>query len=365
MGISAAEFTQRKENTLESMKTAGLDALVAVSSYQEREGNVCYLCGYHNSFPNGMSHSGLGHAAYVLCADGFASLVVPSGASPVGLCNVDKVRDEKDLVNGIAAALQEKGLRESRVGIAGMDVLPAEYYLRLQKDLPGAALAAANEIIETQRLIKSPAEIEILREAARIAGVGLKAGLGAVKAGATRQDVELAARQAAMAAGADFIPRVRVSSGRKVDPLTWPLAGRQVLEEGDFVFLDLIGWYAGYGWDCSRVAVVGKPTAGQQDYLDHMREATDWMVSRLVPGRQMEFVFTESRSRVIIPMAHGIGLEICENPWITMNQYFTLQPGMVLCVEPSVITPEFGQMCIEDTVVVTRSGVEVITNFGF
>lgn len=361
--ITQAEFHQRKEKTLALMKAAGLDALIAVSSYQEREGNVCYLCNHHNAFPNGMSHTGLGHAAYVLFASGEGYLAAPLGYRQDKVHNVDVGRIDHDLVAGIVKSFKEKDLQEAKVGIAGMDVLPAEYYLRLGKALPDINLEIADEIIESQRLIKSPAEIELLKEAARIAGVGLKAGIAAVRTGATQQDVEFAARKAAMDAGADFIPRVRVSSGKKIETLNWPMTSQQVLEEGDFVFLDLIGWYANYGWDNSRVGVVGKATPEQKAYLDSMLDATDWMIEVMKPGKQMEFVYTEARSRQIVPIAHGIGLEICENPWINPSQRFTLQPGMTLCVEPMLITPEYGGMCTEDTIVVTETGIEVISQF--
>lgn len=363
MEITQDEFRQRKEKTLALIKEAGLDALIAVSSYQEREGNVCYLCNHHNSFPNGMSHTGLGHAAYLLFADGTGCLVAPLGYNKERVFNLDYGRTDSDLVTGIAKCFQQKGFTSGRVGIAGMDVLPVEYYLRLLKSLGETALENANEIIESQRVIKSPAEIEILKEAARIAGVGLKAGMAAVKPGATQQDVEFAARKAAFDAGADFIPRVRVSSGKKIQTLTWPMTSKQILEEGDFVFLDLIGWYANYGWDNSRVSVVGRPSSEQKAYLDSMVDATAWMIEVMKPGKKMEFVYTESRGRNIIPMAHGIGLEICENPWINVSQFFTLKPGMVLCVEPILVTPEYGGMCTEDTIVVTETGTEALTTF--
>jgi Xaa-Pro aminopeptidase len=310
-----------------------------------------------------MSHNGLGHAAYVLFSDGTGGLIAPLGYSQDKVVNVDISRTDPDLVTGITKAFQEKSLQEGKVGIAGMDVLPAEYYLRLGKSLGEITLETADSLIESQRIIKSPAEIEILKEAAKIAGIGLKAGLAAIKAGATQHDVEFAARKAAFDAGADFIPRVRVSSGKRIKTLTWPMTSKQVLEDGDFVFLDLIGWYSNYGWDNSRVAVVGKPTTEQQSYLDHLREATDWMLEVMKPGKKMELVYTESRTRQIVPMAHGIGLEICENPWVNPNQYFTLQPGMVLCVEPILFTPEFGGMSIEDTVVVAEDRLDILTPF--
>jgi len=360
--IPGDEFLKRKEATLKRMKAAQLDALIAFSSYQEREGHVCYLCNHRNSFPNGMSHTGLGHAAYMLSSDGSSFLVAPLGYQPEKVCQVDAARTGANLISELVKIIKDRGKGNHQIGLAGLDVIPAEYHLRMTRELTAAQFIDANALLEEQRLIKSHAEVELLRAAGRVAGIGLQAGMAAVKPGATQHDVEMAVRKAAMQAGADFIPRVRVSSGKKVRTLTWPMVTSKTLEEGDLVFVDLIGWVNNYGFDNSRVTVVGKPSAAQMVYLEHMIEATDWMIGAMKPGKEMEFVYSESRGRSIVPMAHGIGLEICENPWINMNQRFTLKPGMTLCVEPILMSGEFGGMAIEDTMLVTQDGVEMLTD---
>jgi Xaa-Pro dipeptidase len=356
------EFLRRKETTLQHMKEAQLDALVAFSSYQEREGHVCYLCNHHISFPDGMSHIGLGHAAYVLYADGAGFLLAPLGYQPEKVVQVDAARIGANLVSELTKILKERGVDDRQIGLAGLDVIPAEYHMRLTRELSSAQFTDANAVLEDQRLIKSPAEVEMLRAAGRVAGIGLQAGMAAVKAGVTQHDVEMAVRKAAMQAGADFIPRVRVSSGKKVKTLTWPMTTNKTLEAGDMVFIDLIGWVNNYGFDNSRLTVVGKPSADQKIYLEHMIEATDWMIGAMTPNKEMEFVYTESRGRLIVPMAHGIGLEICENPWVNVSQRFTLKPGMTLCVEPILMSNEFGGMAVEDTVLISRDGVEMLTD---
>ena len=106
--------------------------------------------------------------------------------------------------------------------------------------------------------------------------------------------------------------------------------------------------------------MVDEATDEQTDYLEHMIEATEWMVGTLKPGSPLEFVYTESRGRSITPFGHGIGLEICENPWITMGREFVPHTNMVICIEPFLEVAEFGGMAIEDTVVITESGVEVL-----
>jgi Xaa-Pro aminopeptidase len=358
--IPKEEFEARLEKTQALLRAQDLEGLIAFSCYAEREGHVCYLTNHHLSFPNVMSHTGLGHAALVLPVDGQGILVSPFGYEQDKVVGVSKARTSSDLVTDLLTAVREQKLESAKIGIAGSDVVPAEYYQKLVQSLPKASFREANGLLEDQRLTKSEAELALLREAARIADSGLQAGIEAVKEGAWGYEIELAARRAALEAGADFIPRVRVSSGKRLAELRWPQVEARRLESGDLVFLDLIGWFGNYGFDNSRVTVVGQATAEQRETLAHLVEATEWMIGALKPGVPLEFVYSESRKRAIVPFGHGIGLEICENPWITMNHKTTLQPNMVLCIEPSVESDVFGSMAIEDTVVVTETGVEVL-----
>jgi Xaa-Pro aminopeptidase len=359
--LSEGEFQQRIERTQRLMAERGLEGLIAFSSYAEREGHLCYLTNHRISFPNTMSHAGLGHAALVLPPKGKGTLVSPLGYEETKVVGIDQAKTGFQIVPEIVAALKEKDLDGKRLGVVGLDVIPTEYYERLKQTLPKVQFEPANDVLEGQRAIKSPAEIGLLRRAAHVADIALTAGMTKAREGVRRYEIEMAARMAALEAGADFIPRMRVSSGTKVITLCWPMSDAHPVAQGEFVFLDCIGFVSNYGFDNSRVKVIGEPTPEQRDYLDHLTEATAWMIGELKPGREIEFVTTYSRGRSVEIFAHGIGLEIAENPWITAHQRVTLSPGMVLCVEPTVRSPEFGGICIEDTVVITETGTEVLT----
>jgi len=358
--LPTSEFLRRIERTQELLRKQDFKGLIAFSSYQERQGHVAYLTNHFIAFPNVMSHVGFGHAAVLLPEDNPPTLVAPMGYESEKVRGIDTAKTGFDFLADLTAAIKEKGLAASRLAIVGSDVLPAEYYHQLIVALPDASIEPANDLLESQRIHKSPAEIELLCEAAHIADIGLEAGMKAVRAGARPFEIELAARRAALEAGADFIPRVRVANGKTVSTLGWPMVRDHSLEKGDLVYLDFIGWYGGYGFDNSRVAVVGKPSDQQRDYLEHLVEATEWMIEVLKPGKEIEFVYTESRARTILPFGHGIGLEICENPWITLGRSVTLEPNMVVSIEPIVTSREIGGMSIEDTVLVTEDNIRVL-----
>jgi len=358
--FTAADFEQRIERTRQLAADRGYDGLIAFASYQERQGHVAYLTNHFISFPNVMSHVGFGHAAVVLPVKAAPILIAPMGHEPEKVHGIASAKTGFNLMADLVAAIKETGLAQGKLAIVGTDVIPVEYYGGLQQALPNAKLESANDILEAQRAIKSPAEIETLRQAAHVADVGLEAGIKAAKAGAKQFDIELAARRAALEAGADFIPRVRVANGPSVTTLGWPMVRDKKLEKGDLVYLDFIGWVHGYGFDNSRATVIGKPTDEQREYLDHLVEATEWMIEVITPGKPIEFCFTESRARNIMPFGHGIGLDICENPWVTLGRPATLEPGMVVSVEPIVIDRTLGGMNIEDTVLVTEEGLEVL-----
>jgi hypothetical protein len=82
MSIPREEFATRRERTQQLLGERGLDGLIGFSSYAEREGHVCYLSNHHLSFPNILSHQGLGHAALILPAEGLGVLVSPFGYGP-------------------------------------------------------------------------------------------------------------------------------------------------------------------------------------------------------------------------------------------------------------------------------------------
>ncbi len=360
--ISEKEFEDRVKRTQKMMTDKGLDGLIAISSYAEREGHVCYLTNYHTSFPNTMSHMGLGHAAAVLTPTEKPVLIAPMGYQKEKVVGIEYAKTGLDYVGEIVSALKEKKLDDKKLGVVGLDVLPVEYYGRLKQTLPKAALEPANDILESQRETKSPAEQKILREAARIACEGLMAGIEAVKDGVRECDVELAARKAAIEAGVDYVVRVRVSSGKRIAELGWPMATKKVMRNGEFVYLDFIGWFMNYGFDASRITVVGNPTEEQKELLETSIDATDWIIETMKPGIERRYVITSAREKMIIPIAHHIGIDICENWAVIMGRKTMFKPGMVLCVEPSVIDQKLGStLNFEEEVIVTDTGTELIT----
>jgi Xaa-Pro aminopeptidase len=205
--------------------------------------------------------------------------------------------------------------------------------------------------------IKSATEIALLRASAKIAEAGILAGFTAAVPGATQFDVELSARKACLSAGAEKIHHVQVMSGIPVQ-VQEPLAP---LAEGDFVYLQVSGWAQGYAFYAARARVIGTPTPQQQDYLQHLKEATGWMVENLEADKKVTFCYTESRGRELHPKTHGIGLELVEKPQLETLRKFLPRQGMVLCVAPEVVSKTFGRMSYSMTIVLDERGAKIIT----
>ena len=358
--LPAIDFAARRARTQGWLQEHNLTALIAISSGGGRDGHIAYLTNYRLPLASSSGLSRLEHAAYVLPADGPGILISPHDTDLADAEGVAKAKLGGDLIPDLIAVLEDAGLASERLGIAGLDLLPAAHYQALQDALPGATFAESGEILAQQRAIKDAGEAERLRLAARCADAALEAGVACLVAGTSLYRIEWAAREAACQAGAEHVAGVAIARGVVGRGPNRSAAPRETLRRGDLVCLHVGGWVAGYGFESARAGVVGNATAEQQDYLAHLAEATDWMISVLEPGIEKTFVFTESRGRRIAAAAHGIGLEIGERPWVSEGQPFTLQPGMALCVAPSVISSAFGHMAIADTVLITENGAEVL-----
>jgi Xaa-Pro aminopeptidase len=254
----------------------------------------------------------------------------------------------------------------------GEDILPLAFFGELLDEVPGLDLIPDERLVASQRLVKSPAEQALLRRAAEIAGVGLKAALEAIRPGVTERQVCAVGTAAALAAGADFVRYLRVHSGPwSAWPSRWPQATGRSLEAGDIVALDIIGAYQGYGFDVLRTTVCGDPSPEAQQLLEAAYLATGVAVDAARAATPAEAVHKAGCQALVeagfgdyLPgfAGHGIGLETVEAPGLRPGVGTRLEPGMVLCIEPGVFIRGWGGACVEQEVIVTESGPpELIT----
>lgn len=353
INIPTHEFHSRRQRAQKAMSEHGLDGLVILGNAQQ-ESHLRYLTNHHIQ-SGGNNTPDRGCAAYVLLDDGDGVLVAPSGVHKDGLVNVGYAISQENLVQATIEVIK-KCAGTSNWGIVGKEIAPSELVLELAKCLPSLAWQDAGDILDEQRMLKSEAEIQLLQRAAQIAGRGIQAGLNAAVPGAAHADVEKAARQACLLSGADDILALCLSGG------SGPLSSDPtiILCEDNIVHLEISGRAAGYGFNMSRLKVLGRPTGEQIDLMEHLAEAAEWMIETLQPNKRTTFYFTESRGRTILAQAYGIGLEIEEKPQISIQRSMTPLPGMALCVAPAVTSKEFGSVTIKEMVAIGESGPQIL-----
>jgi len=376
MAIPREEFEARQARSREVAARRGLDGLVVIGrSFYDRPGHLAYLTNHFPPFPTMADLAdwqGMGHGFLVLPCRGEPTLIVDGRAYREDLVAVDDVRLDTNLPRAVAEVIREKGLTTRQLGVVGWDLLPVSMYQALSEALPGVTWVPADEVVADQRAVKSPAEQALLRRAAEVAIVGLRAALEEIAVGKRECEVNAAGTAAAMRAGADFVRYLRVHSGPwSAWGSRWPQAMDRRLIKGDLVTLDIIGAVQGYGFDVLRTTIVGWDTLPEQRRMcNAVLQALGAALERARPGVRVgdlvraglavmeEAGFGAQMSRF---MGHGIGLETVEAPLLVPDSDVELVPGMVLCIEPSIYVRGWGGCSIEEEVIVTEEEPEVIT----
>jgi Xaa-Pro aminopeptidase len=238
----------------------------------------------------------------------------------------------------------------------------------------GIALRPTERLVERLRLVKDAFEVAAIREsAARLAAVGAEA-LQAARPGRTERevagDIEAALRRAGYERPAfDTI----VASGPN-GALPHHRAGARTLVTGDLVVLDFGGVMDGYCCDLTRTVSLGPASAEGQRVHAAVREAQQAAIDAVRPGLPASEVDAAAR-RVLDRhglgeafghgTGHGLGLDVHEEPRITRPRADApdepLEPGMVFTIEPGAYLPGWGGVRIEDDVLVTDTGCDVLT----
>jgi len=232
-------------------------------------------------------------------------------------------------------------------------------------------LRGASGWVEELRMCKAPQEIEHIGRAAQIADEAFAELLPKIKSGITEREIALELEFLMRKKGASAMSFAPIVASGPQSALPHARPGDRILSFGDFVVLDFGCVVNGYCSDMTRTIVVGEPEEQHLLIYDLVLRAQQEALQAVGPGKTGAEI--DAIARDIIAEAgygdyfghglgHSVGLEIHENPRLSKTDNTVLKPGMVVTVEPGVYLPGFGGVRIEDLVVVTEDGHDVLTS---
>jgi Xaa-Pro aminopeptidase len=272
------------------------------------------------------------------------------------------------LLAAVAAAIAKLGLK--RIGYEPAR-MTCESRQSLESRLPmRASLAPAAGWIEELRMVKSPAEIDRIRRSVETNSRAFEQAIARVRPGMTEQELaaELEYRMRRLGAEKPAFETIVAAGVRSALPHARPTAAR--LKPGDLVIVDMGAQQDGYASDMTRMLFLGTPTAKVKRTYRAVLEAQLAAIDAVRPGASTARVDAAARrvlhgyrlARAFVhSTGHGLGLEIHEPPRLGKRDKARLQAGMAITIEPGVYLEGFGGIRIEDTVVVTDKGCEVLT----
>lgn len=263
-------------------------------------------------------------------------------------------------------------LNEIRAGKIGFEQNHVTYgtYQSLRTSFDGIELAGTDGWIEELRMVKDEAELAIMREAADLADRTFHYIIGRIKPGVSERQIALELEFFMREHGADGPSFDTIVASGERSALPHGVASDRMIGNNEFVKLDFGAYYKGYCSDITRTVVVGKPSDKHREIYGIVLEAQLAGLAGIKPG--MTGMEADGLTRDIIRRygysdyfghgtGHGLGMEIHEEPRLSLTGAVVLRPGMTVTVEPGIYLPDFGGVRIEDDVVVTENGVERLT----
>ncbi len=351
--MTTFDYQTRMDRARDEMESRGIDVLLTSLG-----SDLPYLTGY-----SAMPLERLTMA--VIPRDGDTVLVVPELEAPrvtpqPGVFGVHPWSETEDPVAIVANLMGAAGT--AMIG----DHTWSVFLLALQNALPGTTFTSARPLSEALRVIKEPAEIELLRRAGASADV--VAGLLAANRFAGKSESQVSREVSVLleANGTDIAGFAIVAAGpNAASPHHEPTD--KVIDDGDAVVVDFGGKVGGYGSDTTRMFHVGEPCARYREVHEIVLAAQKAGVAAVRPGVTAESVDAASRQVIVDAgfgeyfihrTGHGIGLDGHEDPYIVAGNEQVLMPGMAFSIEPGIYIPGAFGVRIEDIVVCTDDGVE-------
>lgn len=374
------EYRARIEHAQSLMAKHDVDALFFTS-----EANVRYFTGY-------TSHRWLQPTSPefgVIPRQGDPILVLPTiemdraGSHP-WLRTIREAPAARGVVDTLVEVFRDVGAEAGRIAAELGSILRLcmtySEFEAIRSRLPKAAFIDGSAIFWSLRMIKSPAEIGEMRKACGITAKALSDLHKAARPGMSERELHAVMSAAVMQHGADRPGSMPLGSRtpgafHQADSHLRLHTGRQI-KDGDLVWLDAGSVVGGYWSDTFRMFSVGKARQEAKDAYAMIHECVEETIAATRPGAPTKAAmdafrkvieaspyreFAEGRFQRA-SLAHGIGLDLIEPPYMNHSDTSILKPGMVLTLEPFLYQPDIGFFMIEEQVLVTATGSEVLSH---
>jgi Xaa-Pro aminopeptidase len=274
-----------------------------------------------------------------------------------------------DALGLLQDAVADLGLQQAVVGIelGQMSRVAVE---QLETALPHATLVDGQDVFDETRLVKTAGELELIGLAAYCTDKAIQTAFALTSPGATEKSLAALMQANVLALGADATGHTHVHAGVH-STIVHTLSIERPMLPGEVVHVDFGAAFAGYQTDISRNAVVERPSPRQREIYAGLLEIERLLIDALRPGVAAREIFAlgqvafEQRG-LTHPwgtLGHSIGLAVHEGFEFAAGEETVLEPGMVVCVEPSHIEQGDARYHIEDTLVITGGAPKPISSF--
>jgi Xaa-Pro aminopeptidase len=372
--VPEQELVDRRTRLGEQMRERGIDAMFVPPS-----SDLEYLTGMERDLPSFGQH-GYAHgwvAGAFIVPEQEPLFVLPRmvvtfhlwGVEPPRCITVNEADDGSALFAKAARSLGPI----ARLGVGARTW--GETMIEIGHALAGAELVNGTPLVNTLRRVKSPHEIELMTAACEIVDGTMAAVTPLVQPGVTMSELSEAVEHEMRMRGSrtPSFPTHMFSFGYPESHDSQAPSGLEPIREGEAVMFDFGAVHAsGYSSDFGRTIVCGEPPARYAETYAVMLAAQEAGRAAAVPGALCREVNAACRAPIEEAglgayfrhrMGHGIGLDVHEQPYISVEDSTPLEPGMAFTDEPSIFWPEhFGVRC-EDVVVCAEGGGRVLNDY--
>lgn len=350
--MDSTDLSARRSALLQHLAETRLGAILVTGLP-----NVRYLAGFTGS-----------NAALLLTDDRAILFTDPryqTQAAQESDCDVRIVKGP--LTTEIAATV--KRLRLKKIGFEQNRIGFAEH-LQLTDALPKVRLKPVMGAVEKLRQVKSDSEIATIRASVQLNSAALEEALRHFKPTMTEVDLaaEIEYRMRLLGADGTAFETIVASGERSALPHAHP--GERPILANQLLLIDMGARVAGYCSDMTRTHAVGKLAPKARRMYRAVLESQLAAIDAVKPGATCTGVDRAARDVLrgygleqafVHSTGHGLGLEIHEGPRVGRKDKTKLEPGMVITIEPGVYVERAGGVRIEDTVVVTATGCDILT----